>query len=409
MKLFGKSTKAERFGAVIDIGSGSVAVSIVHSIAGTPAPTIVWHWREHTELKNIESLDQSAKAVMTALMNTLLKLNSEGRKALHEYKAGSRITEAQYSIAAPWSYTINKNINYSQDNFFVVTEEMITEMVETAQSKTALEINENETIKELGLALITESTMDLLANGYKINNPIGEKTKDLSINHASVLTQQQIIAEIDNLSEKIFAGVETKKLSFMLVLYCVSQDLFPHTQDVCLVDVTYEATEIGIVRGGSLLYSTHTPYGSLSLAREIAHTLKVPLAEAFGHLHTEAPFAFIETLPAEQKKDIKDMFNAYTDRLSALFKETGDSLTIPKKVYLHTDHKSELLFTDLVEKAVKKSAHSPATVKLLTSKILKIPQNEANKELKTDLSDTALLASAQFFHKQNHCRSFDYS
>ena len=112
-------------------------------------------------------------------------------------------------------------------------------------------------------------------------------------------------------------------------------------------------------------------------------------------------------MTAGQKNEIKSVFAAYTDRLSELFKETGDSLSIPKKIYLHADQKSEPLFMDLVEKAIKKSTKCPANIKLITPALqdLAMPSDEQTPQT---TSDTALLASAQFFHKQNHCRSFEY-
>ena len=411
MKLFRGSTKADRIGAVIDIGSGSVAVSIVHSNAAHATPTIVWHHREQTRLKNIQSLEQSAKAVMAALLNALIKLDGEGRSALKEYPYKGKISEIQYSISAPWSYTVAKKINYSQEENFVVTDDMIEELVEMAKEKTAEELTQNEATKQMGLQMITETTMDIIANGYRTRNPDGEESKDLAINHVSAVTQEQIINEISELNNKIFSTNAAKKLSFVLVLYCITQDLFPKTENACLIDVTYEATEIGIVRQGSLRYSTHTPFGSFSIAREISLITGMTLAEAFGHLHTEKPLAFLETVTKAQKEDIDQMFAAYVDRLAALFTETGDELSIPKRIYLHVDQKSEPLFKDLIEKAAKQQLKSQPIVRLITPELLALATKEEVAEdgpKETLVTDTALLVSAQFFHKQNHCRSFEY-
>jgi Tfp pilus assembly PilM family ATPase len=215
------------------------------------------------------------------------------------------------------------------------------------------------------------------------------------------------VTEIEELQSKLFPEASCQKLSYMLALYCISQDFLLKTSDVCLVDITYEATEIGIVRDDTLHYSTHTPYGSFSLAREISHCTGVPIHEAFGYLQEPTAFAFMDSLSDKQKKEVESIFEAYVDRVAALFHETGDTLSIPKRILIHTDARSESLFCELIEKATKRAIKSNPVITLLTSKLL--ADVTANKTTTTDqLTDTAMLSSAQFFHKRNHCSSFEY-
>ena len=70
----------------------------------------------------------------------------------------------------------------------------------------------------------------------------------------------------------------------MLVFYCVLRQLAPDTTEVCLIDITHEATEIGIVRDGILKYVTHVPFGTFTIARDIASLCKVPNEEALAYL-----------------------------------------------------------------------------------------------------------------------------
>lgn len=212
MSLFSFKDSAERIGAVIDIGSASVLVSLVSSIVGKSHPHIVWSHREHAPLRNIDSLDQSAKAVMTALMNALLKLDVEGRRALNEHKKGAKINELQCTVSAPWSYTVTKTINYTQEEPFVVSDNLIEELLHTAVQKISQELGENESANQLGLAVITRATMDLLTNGYRVENPTGAKTCELTISHASVVAQQYLVEHIDELQKKYFLAQSAKKL-----------------------------------------------------------------------------------------------------------------------------------------------------------------------------------------------------
>lgn len=404
MSLFSFGKSSERIGAIIDIGSGSVLTAIIVSDESKPQPTIVWSHREHAPLRDIDSLNQSSKAVMTALMSALMKLEGEGREALNIYRKGGKILEFQCTICAPWSYTVTKTINYKQDEPFEITDELISQLVQTALDNTASELKENDTVKELGLTVIARTTMDLLANGYRVRNPLKQKAQELTLTHASVVTQQYLIDTIDELKEKVLPTATSKKLSFMLAFYCMASDYFPDIHDLCLIDITYEATEIGIIRDGSLQYSTHTPFGAFSLAREIAAITGVTAYEAFQYLHTDTPYEFMEALKDSQKDEINKVFEAYVQKLIELFKETGDDLTIPKRIFIHADLKSEPFFSDLIKRAAEMSTKSSPIIKLITPQILKTAQGVAS----SSVNDTAMLVSAQFFHKQNHCRDFEY-
>ncbi len=404
MSLFSFQKNTERIGAIIDIGSGSVLTAIVASNTDDTAPTIIWSNREHAPLRNIDSLDQSAKSIMTALVNGLLKFEVDGRRALYEYNKKATVSEIQCCISAPWSYTVTKTIEYKEDKSFEVTKSLIEELVESALIKTQVELNENEAMSQLGLTVITRSTVDLLTNGYRVKNPIGEKVSDISLSHVSVVTQKYLIDHIDELRHKVFANTPIHKLSYMLALYAVTEEILPEQHEICLVDVTYEATEIGIVRSGSLKYSTHTPFGAFSLAREIADITSVPLYEAFQYLHSDEPLAFTENLPESQKKDVASVIEAYTERITQLFHETGDDLAIPRRIYLHTDLQSEPFFAQIVTQAGTRALKTSPEVKLITPLIL----DRVNRVAGNQNSDTAMLVSAMFFHTQNIRRSFEY-
>jgi cell division ATPase FtsA len=404
MSLFSIKKSTERIGAIIDIGSGSVLVAIVISHTGKKKPTIVWSHREQAPLRNIDSLDQSAKSVMTSLINALLRFDSEGRRALHDYNKRSNIDEVQCCISAPWAYTVTKTISYNQDQPFEITKALVDSLVESAEKSTQSELVENEAATELGLRVITRSTLDTQANGYRIANPLGDMATELAIAHVSVVTQQYLIDHLKDLRHKIFSDKPLHQLSYMLSLYSVVDGLFTETSDHCLIDITYEATEIGIVRDGRLSYSTHIPFGSFSLAREIAHVTSLPLTQAFQSLHTNDIESFLKTLTNTQRNEVETIFEQYVKRLDSLFAETGDELSMPKRIYVHTDQEMEKIFENFISRAALMRSKGFVQVKSLSSFLTDLVTIE-NKDKNTD---TAMLVAAKFFHTENIRRHFEY-
>ncbi|MCA9363562.1 hypothetical protein KC851_04555 [Candidatus Kaiserbacteria bacterium] len=401
MSIFGGKISPNRCGAIIDVGSGSVLIAIVYSNPTEDHPQIIWSHREHAPLRNIDSLERSAKAVMTALVNSSILLDTNGRKALREFNSSLKISELQCSISAPWSYTITKTINYTQTSDFLITEELLKELTNTVELKIQSELKENESLQDLGLKVITKTNMSLTANGYHIKEPLNNSAKNLTVSQGSAVSQHHLIEALDEVHDKLLPNTSNRKISFILMLYSLTREMFNQLYDVCLLDITYEATEIGIVRDGVLSYCTHIPFGSFSLAREISEITKIPLHEAFANLHTENPYQFLDNLSAKQKQEVETMFENYTNELAQLFHETGDNLSIPRTISVHSDLSSEPIFIDIIKKAAKRAVKTDVNVTSITSEIIKKMYAKQTEDTDRKIPrDTALLLSAQFFHNQ---------
>ncbi len=405
MSLFSINSTSERVGAIIDIGSGSVLVAIVVSQTDQKNPIIVWSHREQAPLRNIDSLEQSAKSVLTSLINALLKFDTEGRRALYDFNKKNQVDEVQCSICAPWAYTVSKKITYTQDEPFEITKSLIDSLVVSAEKNTRTELSEYEAVSKLGLGVITRSTLDILANGYRVEKIIGNQASELTMTHISVATQQYFIEHLQDIRNKMFSQKPLHQLSYMIALYSVTDEMFHDGNDYCLIDITYEATELGIVRDGILTYSTHIPFGSFSLAREISEVTSLPLLQSFQSLHASDIETFLTTLTAPQRDSVAKILEAYTARLTSLFNETGDDLSIPKKIYLHGEIELESLFSTQIVKAAQSIVKGSVQVTPLSSLLNDTIQIE-HKETNTD---TAMLAAAKFFHTQNNRKKLFYT
>jgi cell division ATPase FtsA len=407
MKLFSKPQPEIRIGAVVEIGSGSVLVSIIRSDATKTIPEVIWSKREYAVKRKDSNTAINAKAVITALMNAVLLLESEGRGSLEQQYPKSKIEHLQVSMTAPWSYTITKVIGYNQTESFEITEALLGSLIEAAQKKITEELKENELASELGLAIMTRATTDIQANDYKISNAVGKTATNLTLTQVSAVAQTYVTDAIEELHSKIFAKAKLERFSFMLMFHCIIRELYNDLNEYCLIDITYEATEIGVVRGGILRYCTHAPIGISTLARTIAQILNIPLEEAHAFLkepyHTHA----MESLSEDKRAEVLVIFDEYQQNIAKLFKETGDKLTIPKILFMHGGHQVEDFFSVQILAAAKIATNLSHAVHSVTTELLTTNYNaDEKKRLLTISSDTAMLVAAQFFHKQHHCSDF---
>lgn len=405
MGLFSRGQKNGRYGVLLDIGSGSVLAAIVHSDPNKPHPVIIWSKREHVPLRDKSSIEESARAVMSALVNASMTLDAEGRGVLRQYDPNARLSELQCGISAPWSYTVTKSITYVQKETFTVTDDLLRKLTDTAEHKITTELKENESVESLGLTIVNRSTMDISTNGYRVVHPQGEKANELVLSHASVVAQTYLIEAINEMRGKLFPETKLTISSYMLMLYSVLRTLLPEQHDYCAVDLTYEATEIGIVRDDSLRYCTHTPVGLFSLAREIAAITGIPVHEAYTHLRGSSFDTFINQLSATKQTEIEEMFEEYTSRIADLFHETGDRLAIPKLINIHTELNSEPIMAALVTKAGIQALKTQPVITKIASKIHASMRQTGQTTVPT-ISDEALYVAATFFHTPQVAQTF---
>ena len=407
MSLFSRVEPAIRFGAVIEIGSGSVLASIVKSDRSKVSPEIIWSKREYATKRAESDTAVNAKAVITALMNAVLLLENDGTKLMRVGHPHSKITHVQVSMTAPWSYTITKVIGYTKEAPFEITETLLSSLIGAAEKKIAEELKENELASDLGLAIMTRATTDIQANDYKIEDPNGKRAKSLTLTQVSAVAQTYLTDAVRDIKTKVFKTAGLEQFSFMLMFHCITREFNNQLSEYCLVDITYEATEIGVVRGGILRYCTHTAIGISTLARTIATVLNIPLTEAYAFLKEPYFSHAMESLTAEKRAAVEVIFDEYQNNIAKLFKETGDTLSIPKILFMHGDGQFENFFSVQLTAAAKKATGSVHTVhKVSTELLTKNYSPDEKKDLQTITDDTAMLVAAQFFHKQHHCNDF---
>lgn len=407
MSLFGKSKTQLKFGAILEIGSGSVLSSIVVSDATKTVPEVIWSKREYATRKADTDSTTSIKSVITALMNAVLQLESEGKASLKQRYPHAKIGTIQVSMTAPWSYTITKVIGYNKEEPFEISQSLIDTLINTADKKITEELKENELADELGLSIMTRATTDIQANDYKIENPVGKSATNVTLTQISAVAQTYLTNAIADINDKVFKGAKIERYSFMLMFHCIIRDMTNQLSEYCLVDITYEATEIGLVRGGILRYCTHTPIGISTLARSIAKVINIPLEEAYSLLKEPNYSRALETMSPDKKAALLVIFDEYQVNIAKLFNETGDKLTIPKILFLHGSHATESFFGEQITSAAKKATNLSHIVHHVTNDLLTKNHNEAEKKaLLTVTSDTAILVASQFFHKQHHCKDF---
>lgn len=388
----GKHGPDGKYAVILDIGSGSVGAAIVASDAVTDQHPIIYSCRVSAAVtaKNTDPL----KKIEEALFQTFLKLSSDGIKSLAAYDKNARVQYMQVTIAAPWTHTVSQQAIYEEENEFKISRTLIEQLIESARTKVAEILKNDENIQKEALVIICQSTLYISANGYAVQSPVGLRAKKIYISHALGLAPKHLLQTLKKLRDKVFTDITIQGSTFILIFYKVIRRLFPAQSEYCLIDITHEATEVAVIRNFELKKVLHINIGSQTLLRSIEEKTSIP---------SKNSTLFISGSPAEltqkQKILLESIFTEYQDTLTTLFASMGDILTIPKLMYLHSDASVELFFAERIQKAAERSTGGTHTVISVTK----------NFNIFRNVHDSALFLSAYYFHtlhKQNDLANY---
>jgi len=139
----------------------------------------------------------------------------------------------------------------------------------------------------------------------------------------------------------------------MSAFYYATKQLQAHVYDVCLLQITAEATEIGIVRDGSLTHCAHIAFGRNAIVREVEALTKQPVSDITQRL---------SDILATTEEAGQDILLAYQKRITELLKQTGDSLSIPRTMYLAASDSDTKALQNSIQQATEAASKTTSTI-----------------------------------------------
>ena len=350
MSFFSKNTSNLSGGVIIDIGSGSVGVGLVQITPEEKPAKVLWSHREYILDNSKREEREQLREIQTALMNALLELGGAGLSSPDYTNSGVTISHIQVTLSAPWAHTATKTIRFTKDEPFVVSKHFIADLIKSSKQEDS---ESDNTIKQLGLVTISNTIAEIQLNEYVVANPVDTRANSLTLSLITSAVGDTMLEAIENSCGKIFPEIEIRYFSFIDVLHKTLQHLKPHTSEVCILDVTDQATEIGIVRDDVLRYCAFRPTGLHTLASKLSTELSFTKEESYSILKRPSE----ELATAYKSKEIliiDALFAAYEHELISLFNDTNDDLSIPESIFIHTDALTE----DFFHKRITNAAHA---------------------------------------------------
>jgi cell division ATPase FtsA len=159
----------------------------------------------------------------------------------------------------------------------------------------------------------------------------------------------------------------------------------------CIIDVTGDATEFGIVEHNLLIDNTYIPYGTQTLIRNVAKAKGNPLADLETQLSEYTRAVCTDETP---------LGNAVADYRTQLIEGINTILehrSLPKTILITAHAPYQRVFKEILE-------HTLHEMGLDTEhEVITLPELAVSEVMDETSPDVYLAMSARFFHKLHGC------
>jgi len=395
MLQFGRKNGTVTYGAIIDVGSGSVGVGILKSDHQKKLPEILYSHREPMRVGKTVDRDEKIRQMREALFSASLALSTEGLKVLGDAEKGVKIKRILVTCASPWAHTVSRNILFHNDEEVRITSSLIQNLINDTEKEIEGSLDESAVIGKLGLHVVERATVSAKVNGYLIHNPANLRGTDVELSQIMGLVPEEVLEAVYEVQEKILVDTKLSAHTFMLVDYCVLKDLFPKTDSLTIINVTGESTEIGVVENGILVGVKHAPYGSYTLLRNASRLGGNP-----EHVHSTLRGYVEKTLSDAQLKETEGLVEKYRTVVSDAFKEFHKDKNIPHTFAITAAPQLEAFYKKILPEIAGSTLGGKYTV-------LEIKDKDSHAIPSPPETDVFILLASRFFHKLHGCGEID--
>lgn len=383
---FGKK-KSTTYAACFDVASGSVGVAIVASEAGVPAPVFVYAERIQMQIPKGQDASARLNALKEAFLAAAMDLSHKGLPALAQKDASAHIDIMQVTCSAPWAHTVSRTVRLIEDTPFKITEELIEELGAKADNDSKETVGESALAASFGLTPVHHQTIHTKINGYPVSDPVGNTGLSFELVHLIELIATPVTELIAAIQEKVLPHTELHMHTYMSSLYQTTRMLWNDVSEATFIDISQDATEIGLMEDHILSRVTHITEGTGTVFSDTTGN-RMPR----GHIEGLVAAYMEKTLPEADRARIKKHIDAYKDRIVAVFNSLYETDYVPETIIVTSPYGVSKLLEDAVL-----TAFSAAIPKQGAVRDIRIALQGGGKI--PDTTDTFLAIAAFFFHK----------
>jgi hypothetical protein len=252
-------------------------------------------------------------------------------------------------------------------------------------------------IQERDYDVVERATLDMAVNEYLVKHPYNLKGTSISLTHVAGLIPKEILRTVEEVQDKLLPGTDIKAHTSMLVMYCVMRDILPKVHSTCIIGITAEATEFGIVENDLLISNSFVPHGTQTVLRSYARKSNRPIADINTMITDVSETNVIPEIESDACAD------EYVTEIARHIESYTEHRTLPTQILIAVDTSYKVLFNNLIEKALIKAVGKGCIITCVDQNLV---HNDMYKETVHDY-DLFINIAGRFFHKLHGCAEMD--
>ncbi len=247
------------------------------------------------------------------------------------------IKSIHYILSTPWVISQSKTVEIKYEKDTLVTENIVREIINEDRKK-LVETYENDMI------FVEQKIFQVELNGYPVQNYHNKKTRTLKISFAFTLSSDKIIKKIEAAVSKNLYIAKEHYHSAILLQYMSSRELVSEAQDLIVLHVHGELTDVVVVKKGFSSYLASFPFGTSTLVRKVATSLKSTFEETTSSLAMLGDKKLDETHHNKMETVLASIMKGWQSDCMQSIEGIGKQVAIPRLLHLYAETPLEPLF-----------------------------------------------------------------
>jgi hypothetical protein len=363
MEVFGKHDDEKRYGAVFDIGSGSIGTAVV-ACEKRSAPILYYTSRLDLKLEPDSSRDKFVTHLLSSLDRERVRLEDDVLKHIP-----GKIDHALCIISTPWYIYQTREIKIQQEKPVKVSRSFIKKIIKEFRDEFHTSRERSIVQEKLGTPeIIEEHVLGTLLNGYPIEDPFGKTVKRLDIAILMSMMSKEMKNSIKSVLEKSFARQDIIFHSSALAIFSTVRALFHEESNFLLVNVTSQVTDISIVLDGVIVETTSFAVGYSTIVRKLSTELNTSSSAALSLLNMSVAGVTNSKRDTDTTGSIAASKEAWLTPFRIALADMSENRVLPLRTFLITDREIGRWFKNIVEE--DSFVHGVSSAKMTTLTVI---------------------------------------
>lgn len=329
--------------AVFDISSSSVAGAHVLVPKGQDATTkvsILASSRLMSKPKEDLTIERFVDGTIEQLEKTVALLK----------KADNHIAEhVQVLLASPWFISQTRSIIYNKTTPFVCSQKLIDSLIE--KEITYIIEHDMERFGSMGKdgIIIERQISQIKLNGYNTADPFGKKAESLELFLVVTVAPKIIIEKFKAVFQKNYAKAVVRFTTSPYATFVVARDFLDCPNELLIIDVGEEITDIACVKNELFSYQYSFPVGLFQLYRTLAKKGDTALSEAHALIESFKLGKLSAPMTSNVQKNLDNFGSVWGRAFQEILNAGQNSIKLPETSYIVSDSRFDSFFEDILK------------------------------------------------------------